>query len=795
MPGSKPSSRMLPRLAMGMPGETESGEDAPVRLPEIEAPPLAPAGPGANGPRQGSNAPAFALAAGLAALAIGVFLPQAIPMMAIVAASSLAFLFVHMRRSLADAARSCELEKLRLVGELEALGDKTWELRESEERYRSLAEAFGDLVLHRDPSGRVTFANQAIAQVFGLSRAQMSGQRFEPEIMAERPLRTANKGTGSFSAREVLVGTAMGRRWFHWIDMPIRDDLSGGTAIRSVARDITSHKLAEEALDEARRKAEQANLAKSRFLGTVSHEMRTPLNGILGMSGLLRETALTPEQSAYNDAVYSSGTALLALIEDMLDLTLIEAGRFEPKSYPFNPRLLVEEVCELLSERAHGKSIELASLVMPDMPEALLSDAGRIRQVLVNLIGNAIKFTDRGGVAVRLENLSARKGAKGRPASTARIAFSIIDTGPGLPPEDLGRIFGEFVQADQASTRRHGGAGLGLTISQSIVRRLGGEIRVTSEVGAGSQFRFVLDLPVAAATEPFAGGPLSARRVLVVSPGAVEAEVIADCIRAYGGKARVAKTLAEAGRRLKAGRGYDTLLVDPAASSDPCRALARLAGRSGQRPFSVVLVRPGERAALSVYRSGGFDAYLVRPVRRSSLIRVLGEHRNDHADGQEDRQIVQRVESKPRQGPSRSVLLAEDNPVNALLVRAVLEKAGHSVTVTCDGKEAVSAYRDAFAGGRGFDLVLMDLHMPVMDGVSATAAIRRLEGRSRRSRIPILVLTADEQESTRQESLAAGADGFVTKPIAPATLLGLLRTLRPKRATRANVVKALQKAE
>jgi PAS domain S-box-containing protein len=790
MPGSKPPSRTLPRR----PDHPALKAGPTGSLPEEDAPPLSPVFSGTAGEEPRSWAPSLALVAGLAALAIGFFLPPAMPMMAMLAASGLVFLFVHQRRTLADAGAVSKSERLRLVRELEALGDKTWELRESEERYRSLAEAFGDLVLHRDPAGRVTFANQAIAQAFGTTRAQMSGLRFEPQIIAERPLRTTNKGTGSFSAREVLVATATGRRWFHWIDMPIRDDFSGGTAIRTVARDITSHKLAEEALDEARRKAEQASLAKSRFLGTVSHEMRTPLNGILGMSGLLRETALTPEQSAYNDAVHSSGTALLALIEDMLDLTLIEAGRFEPKSETFNPRMLVEEVCELLSARAHGKSIELASLVMPDIPETVCSDAGRIRQVLVNLIGNAIKFTDRGGVSVRVENLASPKGGKGQPSKSARIAFSISDTGPGIQPEDQARIFGEFVQGDQASTRRHGGAGLGLTISQSIIRRLGGEIRVTSRIGAGSLFRFVLDLPVVAAAEPHAGGPLSNRRVLIVSPGAVEAQVIAACIVAHDGVAAVATTLAEAARRLKNDGHFDTLVMDPAASSDPCKALVRLAGRSGNCPFSVVLVKPGERAALAAYRSGGFDAYLVRPVRRSSLLRVLGEHRNDHVDRDAARGERRQPEHVLRKGPARAVLLAEDNPVNALLVRAVLEKAGHHVTAATDGKDAVSAYREAIAAGRGFDLVLMDLHMPVVDGAAATSAIRRIEARMRQPRVPILVLTADEQESTRRESLAAGADGFVTKPIAPATLLGLLKTLRPKRARASNVAKSLRKA-
>ena len=262
-----------------------------------------------------------------------------------------------------------------LVREIEALEDKTWELRESEERYRSLAEAFGDLVLHRDGKGRVIFANDALMAVFGLESGALTGTVFSPQILAETGISPDLRTPAGFAARELRLATPGGPRWFHWIDLPIRDDVTGETALRSVARDITEHKQAEHVLEQARAKAEQANRAKSRFLATVSHEMRTPLNGILGMSGLLRDTELTPEQGAYNEAIHGSGTALLALIEDMLDLTLIEAGRFEPKNEVFSPLQMVEEVCELLAARAHAKNIELASQIAPQR-----SGKGAVRQ-------------------------------------------------------------------------------------------------------------------------------------------------------------------------------------------------------------------------------------------------------------------------------------------------------------------------------------------------------------------------------------------------------------------------------
>ncbi len=486
----------MPRTRRSVAGnakpDSTCGPSARQFLPMHAAPPLADAGlmPRRQLPMHLAIWPLLAAGAAIAGLAwIGAVTPVAALWTALIAQGVFVALLWAMLHRKDDPAR------LRLVREIEALEDKTWELRESEERYRSLAEAFGDLVLHRDGRGRVIFANAALMEVFGLDSGALTGNVFSPKILAETGISPDLRTPAGFAARELQLATPGGPRWFHWIDLPIRDDVTGETALRSVARDITEHKHAEHVLEQARAKAEQANRAKSRFLATVSHEMRTPLNGILGMSGLLRDTELTPEQGAYNEAIHGSGTALLALIEDMLDLTLIEAGRFEPKNEVFSPHQMVEEVCELLAARAHAKHIELASEIAPGVPEKVLSDPGRLRQVLVNLVGNAIKFTEKGGVCVQLS--AAPEDPEGDPVEArVRLRFSIIDTGPGLEGEALSRIFDEFVQADSASTRKHGGAGLGLTISQSIMRRLGSEITVTSQPGAGSRFSFEICMPL-----------------------------------------------------------------------------------------------------------------------------------------------------------------------------------------------------------------------------------------------------------------------------------------------------------
>ncbi|MEM7463538.1 MAG: ATP-binding protein, partial [Pseudomonadota bacterium] len=660
-------------------------------------------------------------------------------------------------------------QALRLQGDLEALEDKTWELRESEERYRSMAEAFGDLVMHRDASGRILFANAPLAEVLGGTPQTIIGTVLNEDILSAVSTETKS---GLATIREVELPVVAGTRWFQWIDIPIRDESTDKAAIRSVARDITSHKLAEQALETGRQRAESANRAKSRFLAMVSHEMRTPLNGILGMSGLLHDTNLTPEQATYNDAVHSSGRALLALIEDMLDMTLIEAGRFEPKPARIGPQQLVEETCELLSARAHQKGIDLATFIAPEIPSEIEIDGGRVRQVLMNLIGNAIKFTETGGVLVSLNSSPGSKGTE--------LEFSIEDTGPGMNKTDAARIFEEFEQADNATTRRHGGAGLGLSISRHIVEHLGGVIELKTEKGKGSRFCFTLPVKVLGSADNSAANALGGRNVLIVSPGTVEPEAIRQSILAVGGKAQITRTLGASHKCLKAqnakGRPFDTLVVDPAISRNLPRSLARIKDNSVTQLFSIVLVRPDSRAKLKDYLASGFDGYLVRPVRNSSLIRVLGERLSETNESRKSADWKGPLIKPGENIAAKRILLAEDNEINALLVKSILRKAGQKTTHVTNGRDAVAEFRRMVSQNQRFDLVLMDLHMPEMDGTDAIRAIRKIEKSSNLAPTRILTLTADEQASSRRQSNQAGSDGFVTKPIDANALIAELRT-------------------
>lgn len=502
-------------------------------------------------------------------------------------------------------------------------------------------------------------------------------------------------------------------------------------------------------------KAEAASQAKSRFLATVSHEVRTPLNGILGMAGLLRGTRLDAEQASYVEAIETSGRALATLIDEILDFSRIEAGKLELSVAPFDLAAAADGVVELLAPRAQAKGLDIAAHLAPSVPARIVGDAARIRQILINLAGNAVKFTEAGGVG-----LSAR-------VEDERLVFTVEDSGPGVAENRRAAIFGEFEQGDDSATTRYGGAGLGLAISRRLARLMGGDIAYAPRPEGGSIFTFWLPLTRAEdEAAPAATPRLDGKRALVAAASAFEAPYLAQKLSDVGAGVVGAGDAATAMSALSCGRRFDLALIDCALGVEPARALAAAARAAGASP--IVLFSPFERRALGDVAASGFDGWLVKPVRQRALFARLSE-----APAPSKPAAAQAAPETDASGAR--VLLAEDNEINARIVIRMIERLGAQVAHAHDGLEALDLARAALRGERApFDLILMDVRMPGLDGLEATRILRVEEARAGVAPTRIVALTANAFEEDRQAARAAGLDDFMTKPIDAAQLAALL---------------------
>ncbi len=636
-----------------------------------------------------------------------------------------------------------------LAGRLEDAQDRIWELSEDLGRYRDLMEAQGAILVRRDRDGHLTHANDRFCAMFGLDRSAVLGTRAMPHPLDD-PDRPAPNGVPA-AAFEARYRTVDGIRWIHWQDVPVRDDAGRVLEVQSIGRDVTGRKEAEEALRRARDEAEAGNRAKSRFLAALSHEIRTPMNGVIGMSDLLLDTGLTPEQATYARSVRTSAASLLGMIDEILDFSRIEAGRIELTDEPFAIAPLVEDVAELLQPRAEEKGLELCVFVSAEAPPVGFGDADRVRQVLVNLAGNAIKFTDRGGVAVKVTPATDGPG----------FLIEVRDTGIGVPAEALERIFEEFEQAEGGPSRRHGGTGLGLAICRRLVAAMGGRITVSSTPGQGSVFS--VRLPLASTDAALRSGHrrlLDGRSILIAAPFSLLRRSLAEALGEEGARVEAVAKGPTLAARLASARHYDAAIVDlPLAdSAEPARLP------------TVVLVTPASRQALpELIRQRGFAGYLVKPVRRQSLLTRLGVACGATKSAAAGLKLSAEIASEPL-----DILLAEDNDVNAVLTEALLARMGHRAERARDGLAAVEMYRAAQRARRPFSVVLMDIHMPGLDGLEATRRIRAL-GRDPDAVRPIIVaLTANAFAEDRSACLDAGMDGFLVKPLTREALAACL---------------------
>ena len=663
-------------------------------------------------------------------------------------------LATRSRSELADQ-QSAQLQAVaaRLESSLAAAAAMNARLNQSEARYKGLVDAQGDAIFRRSPTSTLTYGNDSFFRLFGLNPQTALGKPFAPELHPD----CHTSFFGSFAGLETgnarvrydqYVRTAYGWRWLAWEDYAVRDNLGRLVEVQSVGRDITERKALEDALTEARDKAQAANRAKSGFLATMSHEIRTPMNGVLGMARLLLETQLRPDQRTYADAIMQSGETLLALIGDILDFSKIESGTLTLEDEETDIRAIIESVSELLCTRAHAKGIEMVAAATAGVPLAIRTDRMRLRQVLINLVGNAIKFTEKGGVRIHACLVEGPE--------RNHIRFEVHDTGMGVPENKRKDIFEEFVQADSSHARKFEGTGLGLAISRKLVAAMGGEISLDPAPGGGSIFWFTLPA-IVAVPAPSAPGTLARRRIGLVTLNGVLREGLTAQIAVAGGE-----PVGDAGLR-----SADVMLIDAGTAPEP----ARLTNPAPNVP-AFLLLPPSSHADAAELKARGFAGYLVKPVRQATLeSRLSGRPA-------EPESVRQTVAAPAPSGPAASfhVLLAEDNPINALLTNELLRRRGHKVTLVTTGEALVKAMEDG-----AFDLVLTDIHMPGMDGIEATAAIREREKRQGRTRTPIVALTADVLETGRRACREAGMDGFLTKPVEPTQLDDMFQAFFPDR--------------
>lgn len=689
------------------------------------------------------------------------------------------------RRAAARAKRHLS-QVADLEARIETLRDEKWEIAERETRYRDLVRAQGDLILRKDLQGRLTYVNDVFCDTFGRTRTEVIGNPFVPELPeGQRPRMLASfagLATPPYRIRyDERAITSRGPRWIAWEEFAIRDEDGRLVEFQAVGRDVTDRKEAEERVAEALQQAKDASRAKSLFLATMSHEIRTPMNGVIGMAKLLLDTKLDPAQRSYAEAVRTSGEALLNIINDILDYSKIEAGKIVLDEAPFDPRGVLESVAELLAPRAFDKHLEIVTDVSHSIPRRIMGDEARIRQILLNLAGNAIKFTGEGGVALRL----IRAAAGGSANNRTELVLEVEDTGIGMDEHAREHIFDEFAQADQSHARRYEGTGLGLAITKRLVAAMGGRIEVDSEEGKGSVFRVHLPLRrVPGESEAPAPAPLAGLSAVILSAHPILGRALARAAEAAGAATQIVATREALCNALRASPAdiFICPLTGPEGDGVELAAHARsIVPNIG----TLLLLRPQERDRLPELTQGAaapFDGYLVRPVRAASLVarmtalRVRSWMPAVSVPDTRDYDDAAEVEAPPLPPAAPAalsqltVLVAEDNEINALLTRTLLEHTGHEVRLARNGAEAVAALEADVQGE--IDLVLMDLHMPGMDGFEATSRIRLFE--THHAAIPIIALTANAMADDRQACLDAAMDDYLSKPVAAEDLADAL---------------------
>jgi PAS domain S-box-containing protein len=673
-------------------------------------------------------------------------------------------------------------------------------VRESEERFRTLSEAAPVGIFCADANGQLLYLNNRLAEMTGRPAGEVLGSGWITSIHPEdregvKKLWSAGNAMGMELKDECRFLTPEGHvNWVEWQTRTLHGPDGSFLGFVGVIEDVTKRRASEQRLFEAKEAAEAANLAKSEFLANMSHEIRTPLNGVMGMTDLALETELTPEQREYLSTVKMSADSLLTVINDILDFSKIEAGKIDLDVLDFDLRDCLEGALKTLALRADEKGLELLCEVAPEVPELARGDSNRLRQVIINLIGNAIKFTNEGEVVLKVQ-LDAIEGGD------RILEFIVSDTGIGIPPEKQALIFEPFSQADTSTTRKYGGTGLGLTISSRLVEMMGGRIWVESLVGRGTQFHFTIRLAVVDAREIDIGKIASPEvlrnvKVLVVDDNRTNLRILEGMLKRWEMKPTSVEggeeALAHLSTARTAGEPFGLILMDMhMPKMDGFSLVENIRRRPELSTLTIMmLTSAGHRGDAARCQELGVAAYLLKPIRQSELreaiARVLGAKEQKGAIP-----LITRYSLQDARDPATflRVLLAEDNAVNQRLTVRLLEKRGHRVVVAGNGREALEALEK-----EGFDLVLMDVQMPEMDGLAATVAIRENEIGTG-MRLPVVALTAHAMKGDRERCLAAGMDDYLSKPIRPPELDAILESYLARRSRGSHALETAGRTE